>query len=60
MDDLHHVERVLGCDRVHKDKAMDAYGVFGIQNRIFILPRVVSTLRNTARGLTAIPVRLYR
>ena len=35
--DVHHIERLVVCDRVHEDVAMDADGMLGIENRVLVL-----------------------
>lgn len=37
VDGLDHVEAIAGCDAVDEHVAVDANGVFGIENRVFIL-----------------------
>ena len=35
--DVHHIERLVVCDRVHEDVAMDADSMLGIENRVLVL-----------------------
>ena len=35
--DLYHIERIPRCDGVHKDEAMDADGMLGVEYRVFVL-----------------------
>ena len=37
--DLHHVERLLGRDRVDENIAMDANGMLGVEDRVLVLQR---------------------
>ena len=37
VDNLDHVERLAGCDRVHEHKAVNSDGMLGVEDGVLIL-----------------------